>query len=889
MTKALILKVTLEHRKPLTWRRLAVPVDLNYVELHKVIQSAFGWENAHLYGFYPAWQQGLSYEDLSLDPDANAKDAAETQIWPDLIKGTVKYTYDFGESWDHQIKLEQNQNLESMLPTCLAGHGAGFYEDGLGVRAGQFDRDAVNHDLITALMPDEELVSATKKQLDAVVTQDLTQQLALFENSPQRADMTEVPSGVLKVYLRIFVLIMDDLPLKQWTKPKLAQGLKTLIKQLSDDADSQRSMMIIVGDFLHVMAEHRELAPKLTPNQIDELMGQVILEQGLMPDADWDVDEDDDFNQAEEAMWDQLDAYYNTKIDRFRTSAAYQQLNRELPGDLENLLMDFFAAMYRVTHKLLNAWQSEDIQQVMTDHYAQREAMEDNEVALLPRLISEFIKDLQAHHDLAAKVASNFLKAIQQNSATLIAQSKVFDGEVSAEWDDYFDQDDDDDYDDMHDDDQEDAMWSTLIAHYSPMLGRFYASAQFRLLNIGTGSEVDDMLLDFFAAMYRETGKFVDQWQPAQVKQVLTHDYPDSVSLNRTGAEIFPKVVAAFLQTLKGNRDLTQAKADALINAVKASASTLLAQASDEDDEVLDGAAARDIVQNNYEEPLQKFFDSEQWLKINYHDQNAATNLIVGFIAQMLEQHDVLIDEWRPSDLTDMMLDYYPAHVSLTTENYAVLADLVSGFVDYLHKHKQLAAKPANRIIKTMQNNAAHMIELAADTDNWEPDKQFVEDLPNQDHSADTLDLPFSDDGFYGLSAPTVAATPRQHVETIDGRKWRQATATRVHNEAGDLMWEATGNPEDQVIAVDFADEMYAQHLLTPLKWTPEAVEAIWQPRAKALSRNDQAQQIEVLHDFIDAMNHFKSMSKKQAGRLQVVIQEQPGHSRKVVPFKPRG
>lgn len=730
MPKALILKITLEQRKPLTWRRLAVPANITYAELHKVIQAAFGWENAHLYGFYPAWNRSLTYEDLNSDPYANGEDATKAKVLPDLKKGTIQYTYDFGESWNHRIKLEETRNLDEPLPLCLAGRGAGFYEDGLGARNEKFDLALINQDLQFSTLPEEEVTEAMHAELDHVVTQDVSRQVAMFTKTLADEDMPELPTDVISVYIRTFVMFMQDLPMKQWTQAKLEQGLATLITQLADDVESQRNMVLLLGEFLDIMAQNHELASNMTSSKVTALMAQTIRKFDLMPD-----DDDDEMNDG---------------------------------------------------------------------------------------------------------------------------------------------------------DDEEDAMWSTLIAHYSPMLGRFYESAQFRLLNIGTGSEVDDLLLDFFAAMYRETGKFVDQWQPAQVKQVLANDYPDSVSLNRAGAEIFPKVVAAFLQTLKGNRDLTQAKADALINAVQASASTLLEQASDEDDEVFDDEAAESIVQRNYDDALQKFFASEQWLKIDYHDQDAATKLIVGFIAQMLQQHDGLIEEWRPADLTDMMLAYYPAHVSLTAENFAALADLVTGFVDYLHQHKQLAAKPANRIIKTMQNNAAHMIELAADADNWAPDKQFAEDLPNQDLSADPFDLSFTDEDFYGLSAPIVAMTPRDHVETVDGRNWRQATATRVHNEAGDLMWEATGNPEDQVIAVDFADELYAQHLLTPLKWTPEAVEAIWQSRVKMLSRDDQAQQVEVLHDYIDAMNHFKSMSKKQAGRLQAVIQEKPGGARKVVPFKPR-
>jgi hypothetical protein len=728
MPKALILKVTLEHRKPLTWRRLAVPVDVTYAQLHQILQVAFGWENYHLYGFYPAWNRRLSYVGDQDDPLSTAEDAHTAKILPDLKHGTVQYTYDFGESWDHRIKLEETRDIDGQLPICLAGRGNGFYEDGLGVRDDRFDMASVNQALQFATLPEDQATDAMLAQLDSVVTQDVSRQVAIFTKAMAAKHMPEVPTDMISVYVRMFVMFMQDLPMKQWTQAKLKQGLSAMVTELGVDADVQRDMVLLIGEFLDVMAKKHELAKNMTSRNVTALMAQIVLEFDLMAD-------DDDV------------------------------------------------------------------------------------------------------HD---------------------------------------------------DDDQEDAMWSLLIDHYNPMLDRFYSSAQFRLLNLGTGSEVDDLLLDFFAAMYRETGEFVDQWQPAQVKQVLEDDYPNSVGLNRAGAEIFPKVVVAFFKTLQANRDLTQVKAAGLIKAVQASASSLLEQASDEEDESSDVDFAENMIHVNYDALLQQFFTSEQWLKIDYHDQAAATSMIIDFMVQMVLQHDVMLDEWRPAELTDMMLGYYPAYVSMPKEYFAALVDLVTGFVDYLHQHKQLAAKPANRIIKTMQNNAAHMLELAEDPDNWSADKQFLEAHPDQVNMNQQDDLPFSDDDFDALMPPAVAMAPLEHVQTLDGRKWRQATATRVHHEAGDLMWAATRDAEDQRIATDFADELYAKQLLTPLNWTPEAVQTVWQQHIQALDQETQVQHAVVLHDYLEALSELKSMSKKQAGRLQAVIQVVPSALRKVVPFKPR-
>lgn len=369
MTEALILKITLDHRKPLTWRRLAVPTNTTYAQLHLIIQAAFAWDNYHMYGFYPAWNRGLTYEDTSADPYAEGTDAAAAEILPDLQKGSVQYTYDFGESWDHRIQLEETRKVERDLPICLAGRGAGFYEDGLGARDEAFDLDAVNNDLQAALMPDDQLVAAASMHLDSVVTQDLSQPLALFEKSSQRAKMSELPSDALSVYVRIFVMMMQDLPLKQWTKAKLKQGLEALVTQLSDDPDSRRTMLIIVGDFIHVMAENHQLTNKITPNQVDDLMRQVIVEYGLMPDDDGD-DMADPHNRAEENMWRVLDDYYGPLLDQFYQSPEFKQLKLSSKGGaVDDLMLDFVATMYRASQQLIDSWQPQMLTRVMGNKF----------------------------------------------------------------------------------------------------------------------------------------------------------------------------------------------------------------------------------------------------------------------------------------------------------------------------------------------------------------------------------------------------------------------------------------------------------------------------------------------------------------------------------------
>ncbi|MBK8565624.1 MAG: plasmid pRiA4b ORF-3 family protein [Saprospiraceae bacterium] len=45
------LDITLKDSKPKIWRRVLVPEDMNFHELHYVIQFAMGWSHSHLHQF----------------------------------------------------------------------------------------------------------------------------------------------------------------------------------------------------------------------------------------------------------------------------------------------------------------------------------------------------------------------------------------------------------------------------------------------------------------------------------------------------------------------------------------------------------------------------------------------------------------------------------------------------------------------------------------------------------------------------------------------------------------------------------------------------------------------------------------------------------------------
>ena len=103
------LKITLDDVKPVVMRRVEVPFDIRLDRLHLTFQAAMGWTNSHLYEIRAG---GVGWS--TPDPDADwagdfidARKARLGDILEDIGTKTLKYLYDFGDGWEHTIKIER--------------------------------------------------------------------------------------------------------------------------------------------------------------------------------------------------------------------------------------------------------------------------------------------------------------------------------------------------------------------------------------------------------------------------------------------------------------------------------------------------------------------------------------------------------------------------------------------------------------------------------------------------------------------------------------------------------------------------------------------------------------------------------------------------------------
>jgi len=101
------LKITLDDVKPTVLRRIEVPLTLRLDRLHLAIQAAMGWTNSHLYEIRAGdvgW--GMTDPDWG-DGPLDARKARLIDVLENAGTKTLRYLYDFGDGWEHTIKVER--------------------------------------------------------------------------------------------------------------------------------------------------------------------------------------------------------------------------------------------------------------------------------------------------------------------------------------------------------------------------------------------------------------------------------------------------------------------------------------------------------------------------------------------------------------------------------------------------------------------------------------------------------------------------------------------------------------------------------------------------------------------------------------------------------------
>jgi len=101
------LKITLDDMEPAVIRCVETPFDITLDRLHLLIQAAMGWTNSHFYELR-AGNVGWGMPDPDWpDGPLDARKARLADVVEDVGTKTLRYIYDFGDGWEHTIKIER--------------------------------------------------------------------------------------------------------------------------------------------------------------------------------------------------------------------------------------------------------------------------------------------------------------------------------------------------------------------------------------------------------------------------------------------------------------------------------------------------------------------------------------------------------------------------------------------------------------------------------------------------------------------------------------------------------------------------------------------------------------------------------------------------------------
>ncbi len=135
-------KVTLKNINPPVWRRIQVPENYSFWDLHVAIQDSMGWADTHLHEFTTIVKNHAQIKRIGL-PDFEMMESDVLFGWEENISDyfslgknkAMNYTYDFGDNWDHRVELEKIIQKEYKInyPICVKGKRACPPEDCGGI------------------------------------------------------------------------------------------------------------------------------------------------------------------------------------------------------------------------------------------------------------------------------------------------------------------------------------------------------------------------------------------------------------------------------------------------------------------------------------------------------------------------------------------------------------------------------------------------------------------------------------------------------------------------------------------------------------------------------------------------------------------------------------
>jgi hypothetical protein len=126
------LRIELRWVEPLVWRRILVPETVTLAKLHAILQRTMGWTNSHLHEFeIERRRYGIRNPEWDFGAPVGDERRARLQSFLDAGVRRFTYRYDFGDDWEHLVKVEDllPPDPDSTLIACTGGENACPPED----------------------------------------------------------------------------------------------------------------------------------------------------------------------------------------------------------------------------------------------------------------------------------------------------------------------------------------------------------------------------------------------------------------------------------------------------------------------------------------------------------------------------------------------------------------------------------------------------------------------------------------------------------------------------------------------------------------------------------------------------------------------------------------
>ena len=136
-------KLSMKGIIPQIWRRIQVPENYTFLDLHRAIRVAMSWEDYHLHEFEVRNPELGALEKIGTEDEDHEnfcelfvpEDEARISKYFTLENKDALYRYDFGDNWEVKIRLEKILSRKEGVkyPVCTAGKRAAVPEDSGGI------------------------------------------------------------------------------------------------------------------------------------------------------------------------------------------------------------------------------------------------------------------------------------------------------------------------------------------------------------------------------------------------------------------------------------------------------------------------------------------------------------------------------------------------------------------------------------------------------------------------------------------------------------------------------------------------------------------------------------------------------------------------------------